>query len=257
MTIDPSYESTARFYDAAYAAMPSLGPDAQFYEKLAAEIGGPVLEVGCGTGRVLLPIATREIECAGVDASPAMLDEFRRKPGAETIALSCARMQSFDLGDRRFRLIYSAFRAFQHLETVDDQLACLARVRAHLAPGGVFAFDVFNPRLERVALDDEPEAQDLAFTLDGRAMRRFTRIARDRATQLMQVTMRYVAEASAAGRSAEETRVTFSMRWFWRYELEHLLHRTGFTEVEMFGDFDRSPIRRDSPAFLVVARYPG
>jgi hypothetical protein len=140
---------------------------------------------------------------------------------------------------------------------VDDQLACLARVRAHLAPGGVFAFDVFNPRLERVALDDEPEAQDLVFTLDGRAMRRFTRIARDRATQLMQVTMRYVAEASAEGQSAEETRVTFSMRWFWRYELEHLLHRTGFTEVEMFGDFDRSPIRRDSPAFLVVGRYPG
>lgn len=167
MAIDLPYESTARFYDAAHAAMPSLGPDAQFYEKLAAESGGPVLEVGCGTGRVLLPIATRGIECAGVDASPAMLDEFRRKPGAGTIALSCARMQSFDLGDRRFRLIYSAFRAFQHLEAVDDQLACLARVRAHLAPGGVFAFDVFNPRLERIALDDEPEAQDLVFTLDG------------------------------------------------------------------------------------------
>lgn len=208
-----------------------------------------------GTGRVLLPIATRGIECAGVDASPAMLDEFRRKPGAGTIALSCARMQSFDLGDRRFRLIYSAFRAFQHLEAVDDQLACLVRVRAHLAPGGVFAFDVFNPRLERIALDDEPEAQDLVFTLDGCAMRRFTRITRDRATQLMQVTMRYVAEASADGRrSAEETRVTFLMRWLWRYELEHLLHRTGFTQVEMFGDFDRSPIRGDSPAFLVVAR---
>ena len=72
MTVDPSYESTARFYDAAYAAMPSLGPDAQFYETLAAEIGGPVLEVGCGTGRVLLPIAARGIECAGVDSSPAI-----------------------------------------------------------------------------------------------------------------------------------------------------------------------------------------
>jgi ubiquinone/menaquinone biosynthesis C-methylase UbiE len=255
MTIDLPYESTARFYDAAHAAMPSLGPDAQFYETLAAEIGGPVLEVGCGTGRVLLPIAARGIECAGIDASPAMLDECRRKPGAGAIALSCARMQSFDLGKRRFRLVYSAFRAFQHLETVDDQLACLARVRAHLEPDGVLAFDVFNPRLERVALDDEPEAQDLVFARAGRAMRRFTRITRDRATQLMQVTMRYVADASADGRqSAEETRVTFSMRWFWRYELEHLLHRAGFTQIEMFGDFDRSPIRRDSPAFLVVAR---
>jgi len=57
VTIDPAYESTARLYDAAHAAMPSLGPDAQFYEKPAAEIGGPALEVGCGTGRVLLPIA--------------------------------------------------------------------------------------------------------------------------------------------------------------------------------------------------------
>ena len=67
--------------------------------------------------------------------------------------------------------------------------------------------------------------------------------------------MRYVADASADGRrSAVETRVTFSMRWFWRYELEHLLYRAGFTEVDMFGDFDRSPIRHDSPAFLAVAR---
>ena len=234
--------------------MPSLGPDARFYEKLAAEIGGPVLEVGCGTGRVSPPIAARGIECAGIDASPAMLDECRRKPGAGSIALSCARMQSFDLGERRFRLIYSAFRAFQHLETVDDQLACLARVRAHLEPDGVFAFDVFNPAAERVALDDEPEAQDLclparAAQCAGSLALRGT--ARHSSCRSRCVTWR--TRSADGRRSAEETRVTFSMRWFWRYELEHLLRRAGFTHVEMFGDFDRSPIRRDSPAFVVVA----
>src|SRR5262245_44888419 len=114
MSTDASYEQTARFYDAAYASLPSLGPDAAFYEQLAVASGGPVLELGCGTGRTLLPIARRQLDCAGIDASPAMLARFRAKSGAEKIALTQARMESFDLG-RRFKFIFSAFRAFQHL----------------------------------------------------------------------------------------------------------------------------------------------
>jgi len=252
MSTDLSYESTARYYDSAYGALPFLGPDAEFYKTLAVESGGPVLELGCGTGRVLLPIAARGIACAGVDLSPAMLEIFRRRPGAEAVALSCGRMESFDLGGRRFRLIFSAFRAFQHLDTVERQLACLARVRAHLEPGGLLAFDVFNPMLERMVPDAEPESLDVAFTHNGRAVKRFASVTRDRARQLMQVTMRYVEEDG--GGPAKETVGTFSMRWFWRYELEHLMHRAGFTDVAIHGDFDRSPVSRHSPAYVVVAR---
>ena len=252
MSTDESYERSARYYDAAYAAQKSLGPDARFYEQLAVETGGPVLELGCGTGRVLLPIAARGLACTGIDASPAMLAQLCTKPGARGITTAVARMESFDLGSACFRLIYSAFRAFQHLDTVDLQLACLARVRRHLAPGGVFAFDVFNPRLERMAQDEEPETQDLAFTCNGVPMKRLTAVTRDRSTQVMHVTMRYVAEADDP--AVPELTVQFSMWWFWRYELEHLLHRTGFGQVEIFGDFDRSPITRTSPAFVVIAR---
>jgi len=252
MSTTQSYEYTARFYDSAYGEAHKLRADAVFYQELAVECGGPVLELGCGTGRALLPIAARGITCTGVDLSPAMLEQFRRKPGAVAVKLSCANMESFDLGAQRFRLIFSAFRAFQHLDTVEQQLACLARVRAHLEPGGLFAFDVFYPKLENMAKDGEPEVLELTFTHEGRTVRRFMSITRDRVGQLIHLTMRYVEETGAG--PAKETIVKFSMRWFWRYELEHLLRRAGFTDVVIYGDFDRSPIGRTSPAFVVLAR---
>lgn len=252
MAVDPSYERAARFYDAAYASMSSLGPDIDFYEELAAETGGPVLELGCGTGRVLLPIAGGGLACTGIDSSPAMLAQLSSKPGAAPVQLVEADMASFDLGTQRFGLIYSAFRAFQHLLTVEDQLACLMRVRAHLESGGMFACDVFNPNLERLVQDEESESLELKFQLDGNLIERFARVSRDRAAQVAQVTMRYVEHRK--GGATEETTVNFAMRWFFRFELEHLLFRAGFSSVEMFGNFDRSPVTRDSPALIAVAR---
>jgi SAM-dependent methyltransferase len=252
MSTDSSYEYSAKYYDSVYRKVPTLGPDIAFYHGLAVECGGPVLELGCGTGRVLLPIASRGIACTGVDKSPAMLERFRAKAGSEGVALRCSPMESFDLDGLRYRMIFSAFRAFQHLNTIEQQLSCLARVRAHLEPGGIFAFDVFNPRLEAMALDNEPESLDSEFELDGQAVKRFATVSRDRVTQTISVTMRYVEEID--GRSAKETKVQFSMRWFWRYELENLMHRAGFSDVVIFGDFDRSPIARNTPAFVVVGR---
>jgi SAM-dependent methyltransferase len=229
-----------------------LGADVAFYKALAVAGGGPVLELGCGTGRVLLPIAATGLPCTGIDASPAMLDELRRKPGGADVTLACARMEAFDLPGRRFTLIYSAFRAFQHLDTVEQQLACLARVRAHLAPGGVFAFDVFNPRLDLLAAETRPEENDLTFHQGDREVRRLVAVRNDRVHQLSHVTMRYIE--SGGGAATEETAVAFTMRWFWRFELEHLLHRAGFREMTIFGDFDRSEVGPASPAYVVVAR---
>jgi len=252
MSTDQSYEYSARYYDGAYGVVKTLGPDAAFYRELAMSAGGPVLELGCGTGRVLLPIAAQGIACTGLDASPAMLEEFRRKPGADAVTLAGARMEDFELPGRKFSLIFSAFRAFQHLDTVEQQLACLAQVRAHLAPGGTFAFDVFNPKLESMAREADPEVLDLTFEHEGREVKRYAKVTRDRVRQVIHVTMRYV-EAMATG-PAKETTVHFTMRWFLRFELEHLLHRAGFTEVMIHGDFDRSPVGPNSPAYVVLAR---
>src|SRR6476469_2162090 len=109
--------------------------DAAFYRGLARDAGGPVMEPGCGTGRVLLPIAALGIPCVGVDASPAMLAALRAKSPPPNLELVEARMETFDLGERRFRLITCPFRAFQHMLDVPSQLATLANVRRHLAPG--------------------------------------------------------------------------------------------------------------------------
>ena len=182
---------TARYYDAAYGAMSSLGADLGFYLGLAREAAGPILELGCGTGRALLPIMAEGIPCTGVDESPPMLAALAAKSPPANLRLVQASMQDFDLQPDRFALIFSAFRAFQHMYTVEDHLACLACVRRHLAPGGCFAFDVFNPRLARIAILEEPEEEDLRFELDGDEVVRFASVRREPDLQLQHVHMRY------------------------------------------------------------------
>ena len=250
--VDEYGSVTARYYDGVYAAMRDPVGDAAFYRGLAQEAGGRVLDLGCGTGRVLLAIADTGIPCTGLDASPRMLEVFRRRLSNPTLRLVCARMQDFDLGEDRFALIYSAFRAFQHLYTVEDQLACLACVRRHLAPGGRFAFDVFAPRLDRIAAAEEPEAEDARFELEGEEVVRHTAVSRDHATQMMHVRMRY--ERRREGVVVGDDVAEFQMRYFFRFELEHLLARAGFGQIEILGGFDRRPYDYVSGEQVVIAR---
>jgi SAM-dependent methyltransferase len=248
---DDGYSVISRYYDAAYRDHPQLAGDAQFYLQLAHEAAGPVLEIGCGTGRVLLEIARAGFPCTGVEASQSMLSTLRAKPFPRSLRLACSPMQSFDLGSDRFSLIYSAFRAFQHLYTTQDQLACLARVRQHLAPRGIFAFDVFNPILARTALTEEPEAEDLRFQLEGEEIVRYTAIRRDHARQLLHVQNRFERRLGEQVLGSESA--SLDIRYFFRFELEHLLARAGFDEVEFYGDFRRSPLDGRN-GFVVVAR---
>jgi ubiquinone/menaquinone biosynthesis C-methylase UbiE len=235
----------ARNYDALYAVMRDPSGDAAFYRQLAQEAGGAVLELACGTGRVLLPIAALGIPCVGVDASPAMLAALRAKQPPANLELVEGRMESFDLGARRFALVTCPFRAFQHLLTVDAQLAALANVRRHLAPGGAFAFDVFDPKLAWIAAPADTERLDATFTIDGVQTRRFARTRVDLATQVMEVAFRF-EPAQTDGNTIVR------LRWFYRYELEHLLARAGFTDVTIYGGYDRRPWRPEGETVIVA-----
>jgi hypothetical protein len=161
-------------------------------------------------------------------------------------------MQDFDLGSERFGLIFSAFRSLQHVLTVEDQLACLAAVRRHLTPGGLFAFDVFAPKLERIAQVEEPEAEEARWKEDETEVVRFTSVRRDPASQVMEVTFRY--ESRSPGRPPESETVRTKMRYFFRYEIEHLLARSGFTDIQILGGFDRRPFDYFSGETVVLAR---
>jgi ubiquinone/menaquinone biosynthesis C-methylase UbiE len=231
------YESIiARHYDALYDVMRTPSGDVAFYGALARASGGPVLELGCGTGRTLLPIAQAGIDCVGVDASPAMLDVFRAKSLPANLELVEAHMERLELPHRRFRLVTCPFRAFSHLLDVKSQLAALVTIRRHLEPGGLFALDVFDPKLARTALVEEPEHLAVTFHDAGREVRRWDTITRDMSRQVMTIYFRFESAAPELCGGGE-----VQMRWFYRFELEHLLARAGFTELQFFGGFDRRP----------------
>ncbi len=142
-------------YDVATTEVPG-GDDVGFLRGLAEEVGGPVLELGCGTGRVAIPLAEAGLRVVGLDRSPHMLATAEAKRRAlppavrRRIEFIEGDMTDFSLG-RRFGLAFAAFRVFMSLPDPDAQRACLAAVRRHLRPGGLVVLDLFDPRLQWIA----------------------------------------------------------------------------------------------------------
>jgi SAM-dependent methyltransferase len=236
--------------------------DVRFYVETAREFGGPVLELGCGTGRTLIPTARAGIEITGLDGSAGMLEACRRRLGGEPpevrkrVSLHHGDMRDFDLG-RTFHLITMPFRPFQHLLTVEDQLACLGAIRRHLAPVGRLVFDVFNPWIQMLAKDADGAERDEEppFTMpDGRTIvRRHRDLERDLIGQIMTGELVYYVIHPDGRR--ERLVHQFKIRCIFRYEAEHLLARAGFVVDQLYSDFARSPYGAHYPGELVfVAR---
>ena len=143
--------ANAEAYDADLGRSADAMEDVPFYVELAQEAaarGEAVLELGCGTGRVTIPIAQAGVEVVGLDNAPAMLDIARRKAAAAGVDVRWVTgdMRTFRL-DRRFGLVIIPFRSFLHMLTDADQQACLSRVYEHLLPGGRFALNFFVQKL--------------------------------------------------------------------------------------------------------------
>jgi SAM-dependent methyltransferase len=250
----------------AYDAIPDFGllydsvplyatrQDVDFYVAEAKQAREAVLEIGCGTGRILLPIARAGCAITGLDGSPAMLERCRAKLAAEPstvqsrVGLVQHDMRDFNLG-AVFPLIIAPFRVVQHLITIDDQLRFLAAVSRHLAPGGKLVFDVFNPRFDMLVAHDGTEHPDTPATKlpDGRTFTRAYRIARVRwVDQVSESELIYYVDGKRYVQA-------FEMRWYLAAELRHLLARAGFRVREMYGDFARGPVVDGCPDLLVVA----
>lgn len=165
-------------------------------------------------------------------------------------------MRDFDLG-QQYALVTIPFRPFQHLLTVEDQMACLATIRRHLEPGGRLALDLFNPSLPALTDDSrfseqppEPEVQ----LPDGRRFYRTWRTAdRNWFTQVQQVEMYYYVTYPDGHQ--ERGVHAFPMRWLYRWEAEHLLARCGFEVEHLYGDYDKREYGSKYPGELIfVAR---
>lgn len=235
--------------------------DVAFYVDEARGSGGPVLEVGCGTGRILIPTARAGVAIDGLDESPDMLAKCAAKLEREKaevrqrVKLHQSDARGFDLG-KTFALVTAPFRVMQHQITIDDQLRFLASVRRHLRPGGRFVFDVFNPSFVALVSADGVEREDVPDTTlgDGRTFRRTGRVKRVRfVDQVSEVELIYYVK-SGAGAESQRTVQAFDMHWYLRDELVNLLARAGFTIDAVYGDFDRSPLSDGSKEIIVLAR---
>jgi SAM-dependent methyltransferase len=253
------YAISARHYDPAYGAIDLV--DVPFYLDLAREIGGPVLEIGSGTGRVLLPIARAGIEIHGLDLSRAMLEVLEAKLQREQeeirsrITLHAGDMRSARLS-REFALIIMPFRPFQHMHTMKDQLAALRTARVHLREGGRFAFDVFYPKFDSLLSGIGEERFEMEWPVDGKPgtiIRRFYR--KDSVDKIHQsFSGAFVYRWFEGDRMIREETAPLHMTWYLYPELRALLALAGLEVEQEYGSFAKSALNNESTEMIFVVR---
>lgn len=238
--------SDARLYDLLFPADEAA---VDFYRAEADDKGGRVLELGCGTGHELIPIAADGHPSVGLDLSPDMLAEARRKADERGVSIEWLQgdMRDFDPGGE-FDLIVIAANALLHLHDADDIVQCFRAVRRHLAPGGRFAFDVFNPNVRLLAGADGMRRPRTSFTDPDRGdVQVDVADAYDAAAQVTRGTWYFSTDSEP-----DFQKVALEVRSIFPQELPVLLELAGLRLVERFGGWDGAPFAAESPIQLCV-----
>ncbi len=226
-----------------------------FYVALAREANGPVLDVACGTGRILLPCLQAGVDIEGLDLFEPMLKTLRAKAAALGLSprLHQADMSDFSL-PRRFMLVMIPFNAFIHNMTQETQIRCLQLCREHLLPGGMLAFDTFFPALEFVSTADHTRVLEgeIPHPQTGLPIRMYDTRTIDRVAQIFH-SQNDIELLAADGSVQTVHRSEVSSRYFYKHEMELLLRVAGFARWEICGDFDRRPLTRENDAMVVTA----
>ena len=230
-----AYDAIARIYDPWSV---SVTEDVSFYVEEAKRAGGPVVELGVGTGRIAVPTAAAGIRVIGVDSSPGMLEVCREQ--AELAGVSdLVDLRLGELADprveERVRLVTCPFRSYLHLLDDSARLRALGATRELLVPGGRFIFDVFAPAPDDIEdthgrwLEREPEI--------------FERADWDSRARTLTLSVR-----------GESGATTFTLAWLSPDEWRALLERAGFQVIACFGWFDRRPYQGGEDTVWIARR---
>jgi SAM-dependent methyltransferase len=247
------FDRFARYYDLDTG---DFRDDLALYLDFARRTGPPILELACGTGRLLLPLAEAGFEATGVDVSPAMLARAAAKAAAAGLTprvhLVAADARALRL-DGRFALVFVALNSLMHFVSLEDQLAVLEGAARHLAPGGLLVVDLFNPDLGQLSeghgvLVHEYTKRD---PTSGNTVMKCRTTHADVAAQRLDVT--FVYDEVDAGGAVRRTVAPFAMHYFWRRELELLLDKAGYRVEHLFGSYALEEYGEDSPRIIVVA----
>jgi SAM-dependent methyltransferase len=238
----------ARFYDLIYHQIRD-GVDNKFYLSKIKNSKGKVLEVGTGTGRLLTEALENGADIYGIDISSSMLDYLKAKlPPEHGERISLQNIVDFKL-DRKFDLIIAPFRVLMHLTEKNDQLQALDNVYDHLNKDGQFIFDVFVPDLKPLikgldnVVDFDGEYEP------GNRVKRIVSTNPDLINQIINITFRFEWNE---GSSSHNQEWKTPMRFFFRFELEHLLERSKFSKYNIAGDFQGNELKNDSKEFVIT-----
>jgi SAM-dependent methyltransferase len=255
-----SYQISAKHYDQAYAAKEDL-VDLPFYLDLAQRIGGPVLEIGCGTGRVLLPTGRAGIEVHGVDNSAPMLQVLRRRLEQEAqevrdrSSISEGDMRTFRL-HRKYPLVTIPFRPMQHMYTVEDQVAAFQTAALHLREDGILAFDVFYPKFEMLSAGAGKETLELEWQVrsrpDATVRRFFRKDAVDKINQTFSAT--FLFRTYEGERLVEEEAEPLKMSYYTYPHLRALFLLAGLEVVEEYGSFAKARLDNSAQEMIFLLR---
>jgi SAM-dependent methyltransferase len=248
MSANVEYPDTfARFYDVIYSHLQTV--DLDYYLRTILSTKGPVLEIGVGTGRFFIDALHGGADMYGIDLSESMLKQLRSKLGSEDhhrVFHQDARSLHLD---KKFDLVIAPFRVFSHLIEPDDQLLALNSVFDHLNPGGRFIFDLYVPNLN-ILLNGINEQVDFEGEYaPGKKVRRIVSAKSDLIRQVSSVTMTLTWD-DGTGEHTESWHLP--MRYFFRYELEHLVHRSKLTLKHIYGDYEEHELGPESKDFIVV-----
>jgi SAM-dependent methyltransferase len=231
--VSSPYDAIAELYDPWSR---SVVEDVGFYLEEARRAGGPVLELGVGTGRIAVPIAADGIPVIGVDSSRGMLDVCARRAALAGVELD---LRVGDLRDppitERVPIVICPFRSLLHMQTDEERRAALSRVHELLLPGGQFVFDVFTPGADDIErtharwLEHEPEIFELAVWDEG--------------ARTLTLTVR-----GPAGET------TMALAWVSPDEWRALLEETGFEVEACYGWFDRTPFTGGDDSVWIARR---
>jgi SAM-dependent methyltransferase len=243
-------EFFARFYDVIYDHIRNEADHDFFLNKILAE-KGPVLEVGVGTGRIFKEALDKGADIYGIDFSPAMIDVLKSKLTEKDHYRVSVQDVCELKSNLKYSLVIAPFRVFMHLLTVNQQLKALSNIHDHLLAGGTFIFDLFVPNLKMLAEGVEYMNDFSGEYQPGKKLQRYTTMHADPVNQISYVTFRFVWQE---GDTENSRSWNTELRFFLRYELEHLLFRSKFNDYHIYGDFAGNELTRESKEFVVVCK---
>ena len=246
-----NYDLLAELYDLQYA---HYRDDLSFYTRLADDYGSPVLELGAGSARVSAALARAGHEVIAVELSGKMIERGQARLQEvglqERVTYQQGDMREIRL-DQRSPLVIAPFNTLMHAYALADQDATLKTVREHLEPGGRFAFDLYNPNSENFGAFGVMRLEPEWSNIGDREGDLFLLQHHDPTAQI--ITSRYYLDQTDKQGMLRRQRSTLTQRYFTRFELERLLYGAGFTQLQLYGDFDKSRYSADAPHLIGLA----